>query len=61
MKITYDKTAVGYEAELWREDTQHRDSGGYNLIIEGLPVGAYVPKGTPLLVDTKARDRKSVV
>lgn len=58
MKMTYDKTTHGRINELWREDTQHRDSGGYNLITEGLPVGGYVLKGSPLMVDTKSRTAK---
>lgn len=53
--MTYDKGANLTTKELWREDTQHRDSGGYNLVLENLPTGAYVPKGTPLKVDTKKR------
>lgn len=43
---------------MWREDTQHRDSGGYNIITEGLPIGAILPKGTPIMVDTKKRTAK---
>lgn len=38
MRMTYDK-APSQGVELWREDTQKRDSGGYNLKIDGLPVG----------------------
>lgn len=58
MKMTYDKTAQSRISELWREDTQHRDSGGYNLVTEGLPEGAIISKGTPLVVDTKTRTAK---
>lgn len=59
--MTYDKGANLTTEELWREDTQHRDSGGYNLVLEGLPVGKYVAKGTPLSVDTKKRTAKVCV
>lgn len=60
MRMTYDK-APDQGVELWREDTQKRDSGGYTLITEGLPAGKYIPKGTPLLVDTKKRTAKVLV
>ena len=54
-KIRYEENVYVAPEELYRVDTGYRMSGGFNLSIQGLTAGNYIPPLAPISVDMATR------